>query len=189
VLNITLQFLKDELNTYLQARTGTITDVIKVCSIVDETGKYAFDKDLIGASIINIEEERILRSHLNQYELVNNQHVVLKPELKLNLYILFAANFKLYEVALKYLSHLLTFFQSHPMFTPTEYPALDQRIEKLIMELQSPSFEQLNQIWAFIGGKQLPSVLYKLRMVALQETAQSAIQPPLTIIRGDLRNR
>jgi hypothetical protein len=189
MLNITLQFLKEELNSYLHVRASTNSDVVKVSGIVDETGKYAFDKDLIAASIINIEEERILKSHLNQYELVNNQHVVLKPELKLNLYILFAANFKLYEVALKYLSHLLTFFQSNPIFTPTEYPALDQRIEKLTMELQSPSFEQLNQIWSFIGGKQLPSVLYKLRMVVLQETAQSAIQPPLTIISSDLRNR
>jgi hypothetical protein len=76
MLNITLQFLKEELNTYLHVRTGTSTDVVKVCGIVDETGKYEFDKDLIAASIINIEEERILKSHLNQYELVNNLHVV-----------------------------------------------------------------------------------------------------------------
>lgn len=189
MLNITIQFLKDELNTYLQVRAGTSTDVVKVCSVVDETGKYAFDKDSICASIINIEEERIVKSHLNQYELVNDHHVIIKPELKLNLYILFAANFKLYDVALTYISHLLTFFQAYPQFTPDAYPALDPRIEKLVMELQSPSFEQLNQIWAFIGGKQLPSVIYKLRMVVLQDTAQAAVQPPLTIINGQMRSR
>jgi hypothetical protein len=189
MLNETLQFLKDELNSYLHVRTGSTTDVIKVCSIVDETGKYAFEKDLIGVSIINIEEERILKSHLNQYEMVNNQHVMVAPELKLNLYILFAANFKLYDVGLRYLSLLLTFFQAHPVFTPVEYPDLDQRIERLVVELQCPSFEQLNQIWAFIGARQLPSVIYKVRMVPLRETAQSAVQPPLTIISATMGNR
>ena len=49
--------------------------------------------------------------------------------------------------------------------------------------------EQLSQIWAFIGGKQLPSVLYKLRMVALQEATQSAIQPPLKVLATSLGNR
>lgn len=187
MLDITLQFLKDELNSYLHARTGSSAEVVKLSKLVDEAGKYAFDKDTICATIINIEEERTVKEHLPHYSQVNGQHVILMPELKLNLYVMFAANFKLYDVALKYLSHLLIFFQAHPMFIASEYPALDQRIEKLTMELQSPSFEQLNQIWAFIGAKQLPSLIYKLRMVVLQDTAEAAIQPPLQTLSTSFR--
>jgi hypothetical protein len=114
---------------------------------------------------------------------------VLEPELKLNLYVLFAANFKKYEEALKYISYVLTYFQAHPAFTSVEYPALDPRIEKLTAELQSLSYEQLNQIWAFIGGKQLPSVIYKIRMVSIQSLAPRAIQPPVMEINTNLHRQ
>ena len=71
------------------------------------------------------------------------------------------------------------YFQAHSSFTFEEYPALDPRIGKLTVELQSLNYEQLNQVWAFIGGKQLPSAIYKFRMVVLQDDVQTAI--PLLI--------
>ena len=188
MINIALQFLKDEANTYFFTRTGSNSVEIKMTKIVDEAGKYAFSEETIGVSILNIEEERIFKSQLPDYKYVNGQHVVLEPELKLNLYVLFAANFKLYDEALKYISLLITFFQSHPYFTPDVYPGLDSRITKLIVEMQSLNYEQLNQIWTFIGGKQLPSIVYKVRLVVLQDENQVAIQPPLTIIKTNLRS-
>jgi len=180
MLDIALKFLRDELNTYLLTRSGSDTIKVKLSKVVDEAGKYAFEQELIGASIINIEEERTVKTHLPEYTYVNGQHVVREPELKLNLYVMFAANFKIYDEALKFISHILTYFQSQPSFTREEFPGLDPRIEKLTLELQSPGYEQLNQIWAFIGGKQLPSVIYKVRMVILEPEAPAAVQPPLT---------
>jgi hypothetical protein len=189
MLDIALQFLKDELNSYLLTRTGSNAVEVKMSKLVDEAGKYAFDDGTIGAAIINIEEERTFKSHLPDYAYVNGQHVALEPDLKLNLHVMLAANFKLYDVALKYIGLVLTYFQSHSSFTCEEYPALDARIRKLIVELQSLSYEQLNQIWAFIGGKQLPSVVYKVRMVVIQDEAQMAVQPPITTIKADIRSR
>ena len=157
--------------------------------MVDEAGKYAFDQETIGLSVINIEEERTVKTHLPEYTYLNGQHVVSEPELKLNLCVLFAANFKVYDEALKYISHILIFFQSHPVFTQEEYPGLDPRIEKLTLELQSPTYEQLNQIWTFIGGKQLPSILYRVRMVVLEAETPSAVQPPITKIRTVIQGR
>jgi hypothetical protein len=189
MLDIALQFLKDELNTYIHTRTSSNTEVVKMSRVVDDAGKYAIDEDTIGASIINIEEERAFKSQLPEYTTISGQHVVLEPELKLNLHVLFAANFKFYDVALKHISHVLTFFQLYPSFTPDEHPALDARIGKLILELQSLNYEQLNQIWAFIGGKQLPSVIYKARMIVIQDRAQKAVQPPVTAISTSIQSR
>lgn len=179
MLDVALQFLTDQLNSHLHAVSGVSAAEVRMGKVVDEGGKYAIPQDSVGAALINIEEERVLKSHLPEYGVVNGQHAVLEPDLKLNLQILFAANFKLYDVALKYISLILTYFQSHQSFTPSEYPALDQRITKLALELQSLSFEQLNQIWAFIGGKQLPSVVYRVRMVMLQDRTPKIIQPPI----------
>ena len=186
MLDIALKFLRDELNTYLLAQTGSNTVDVKLSRLVDESGKYAIEEDSLCATVIHIEEERIFKSQLPEYIYVNGQSLVLAPELKLNLHLLFAAHFKLYDQALKFISYVLTYFQSHVSFTSDSYPALDARVGKLTVELCSLTYEQVNQVWAFIGGKQLPSVIYKMRMVVLQDDAPVAVQLPLTTIDTNL---
>ena len=190
MLDIALKFLTDELKSYLSIRAGSNSaEVVKMSRLVNQEGKYAFDEETMAATIINVEEERTFRSQLPDYTYRNGQHVVLEPEIKLNLHVMFAANFKQYDTALKYISHVLMYFQSHSYFASEEYPALDERIGKLTTELQSLSYEQLNQVWAFIGGKQLLSVIYKVRMVILQDEAQMTIQPPLTVINTQIKSQ
>jgi hypothetical protein len=36
-------------------------------------------------------------------------------------------------------------------------------------ELYTLSFEQINYLWASLGGKQMPFVMYKLRLVAITD--------------------
>ena len=72
--------------------------------MVDETGKYAIKSETIGIALINIEEERVIKAQLSDYSSVNGQHLKREPELKLNLYVMIAANFTHYDVSLKYLS-------------------------------------------------------------------------------------
>jgi hypothetical protein len=189
MLDVALKFLEGELNTYLLTQSGSSSVKVELSKLVDETGKYGFetgDVGTIGVSIINVEEDRIFKSQAPERTFVGGQQIVIEPELKLNLHVIFAANFKKYDQALKYISYILTYFQSHPVFSATEYPALDPRIEKLTTELQSLNYEQLNQVWAFIGGKQLPSVIYKIRMIALQDISATTIQRSLLEINTNI---
>lgn len=188
MLDIALKFLRDELRSYIVARTASTLVDVKLSKMVDEAGKYAFLEDNIGLSLINIEEERTLKEQLPRYNL-NTSSFVHEPELKLNLHIMLAANFRQYDMALMYLSHILTYFQSHPVFTSEKYPGLDSRISKLVLELQSLSYEQLNQIWASVGGKQLPCMIYKVRMVVLQDTEPAGIKVPITTIATTTENK
>jgi hypothetical protein len=192
MLDIALKFLTSELNTYLSTRMTPPDDgeFVKMSRLVGDDGKYILTNKM-AASIINIEEDRIFKSQTPDHTYKNGKHVVLEPELKLNLHVIFTAheNNDMYGEALKRISHVLTFFQSHPAFTPAEYPALDPSIEKLTMELQSLSYEQLNQVWAFIGAKQLPSVIYKVRMVSLQSVVPTVVQLPIMEIITNLHNQ
>ncbi|QSQ13857.1 DUF4255 domain-containing protein [Myxococcus landrumensis] len=189
MLDIALKFLAQELNAYLLTRTGSEFGKAEMTRLVDDTGKYVLKEDQLGVSLIHLEEERVLKSQMPETRLTGGKHVLLEPPLKLNLHILYAARFTHYDQALRYLAHVLTFFQAHPSFTPEAYPGLDGRIEKLTAELQSLSYEQVNQVWAFVGGKQLPSAIYKVRMVLLQDTAQTSIQQPLTQLDTHLHSR
>ncbi|HVY04716.1 MAG TPA: DUF4255 domain-containing protein [Burkholderiales bacterium] len=182
MLDLALKFLTDELNAFLIARTGSTFGSAVATRLATDAGKWAIPDDQLGVALINIEEERAMRSQVPHATYVDGRHVVLEPEIKLNLYVLFAAYFGQYDQGLRQLSHVITFFQSHPIFTPDRYAALDPRIEKLAVDLISPTFDQLNQIWTFVGAKQLPSALYRLRMVILQDDEPGAIHPPITKI-------
>ena len=179
MIDVALKFLVAELNGYLFARTGTLGNA-DLSRIVDDTGKIAFGPPAIGVAVVNIDEERVMKSHLPSTVLINGKQLLLEPELKLNLTIIIAANYTKYEDALRQLSWVLTFFQAHPGFTRDRFPTLDPRIERFVVELSSLTYDQLNQLWSCNGGRQLPSVVYRVRLVAVQDVEPMAIQPPVT---------
>ncbi len=189
MLDVATKFLISELNTYLLARTDSDAVTVEFCKVVDDAGKWAIPEDHVGVSIIHIEEDRTFKAQLPATTLVNGQHVVLEPEVKVNLHLLFSANFKTYEQAIKYISLVLTFFQARTVFSQDAYPNLDPRIYKLTAELQTLNYEQLNQVWAFVGAKQLPSVIYKVRLVVIQDIDQPSIGRPIVEISTDLHQR
>lgn len=175
-------FLTDEVNAYLRKRTGDTGDVVDAGTIVDDTGKWTVPDGQMRLSLINIEEERVTRSQVPERRYVDGHHVVLQPDLKLNLLVMVAARLKDYRDSLRYLSLVMTFFQSHPTFNASDDPALDPRIARLNVELLSYGPEQLNQLWAYVGGKYLPSVLYRIRLITLQDEEPMAIGQPIVEI-------
>ena len=132
--------------------------------------------DKIVLSLVNVEEESSLK---------NNQHYTRdltakttdyhNPKVNINLYVMFTCNATFYENAMTYLSRIIRFFQSKNVFTETNSVAisginpLDQfGTFKIMMDLHTPSFEQANHLWGMLGGKQLPYVMYKIRVLDLE---------------------
>jgi hypothetical protein len=60
---------------------------------------------------------------------------------------------------------VISFFQRNPIFTQTEIPTLPNfGLDKILFDLHSTGFEELNQLWGIMGGKYIPSVIYKMRL-------------------------
>src|SRR5205085_5404561 len=97
--------------------------------------------------------------------------IVKNPPVHLNLTLLFTAVKApgAYQTALQSLQHTIQFFQSKYIFDHTNTPLvdLDRKIEKLILEMVSINIEQLNQLWAILGGRYQPSVIYRARMITI----------------------
>jgi uncharacterized protein DUF4255 len=182
MLHLAADFLTKELNAWLLQRTGGSFGAAMLTRIATDAGKWAFDEDRVGVALINVEEERTVKTQVPQPAFVEGRQVLREPELKINFYLLFVAYFQNYQQGLKQLSLVLTFFQSRPLFTRTRYPGLDPRIEKLGVDLMSLGYEQLNQVWTFVGAKYLPSVVYRVRLVALQDDEPASVAPPITRI-------
>ncbi|MDD5034760.1 MAG: DUF4255 domain-containing protein [Methylococcaceae bacterium] len=91
------------------------------------------------------------------------------PPLNLNLFILVTAHFGAnYLEALKFLSAALAFFQSNPVFSPHSGPAFPEGLDKLSLDMVSLDMQTQNYLWSNLGGKYMPSVLYKARMLNIQ---------------------
>jgi hypothetical protein len=45
---------------------------------------------------------------------------------------------------------------------------------RFTVELYTPTFEELNYIWGTLGGKQLPSALYKVSMIQIERNIAQA---------------
>jgi hypothetical protein len=182
MIHLAADFLTREFNAWLAQSSGGDELGSVLTRIATDAGKWAIPNDKIGVALVNVEEERALKSQLPQASYVAGRQVLVEPEIKLNLHLLFAAHFNQYDVALRQLSCVLTFFQGHPVFTRERYPGLDRRIQKLGVDLIGLGFEQLNQLWAFVGAKQLPSAVYRVRLVALQDDAPADVRPPIGAI-------
>lgn len=124
-------------------------------------------------SLVNVEEERLAKSS-NNFVRVNDKVEYKNPKIFLNLYCLFSVNHTSYDTSLQYLSLIMQFFQyrnfiNHKNTPPDNGLSLDQKIDRLIFDMISMNFEQVNHLWATLGGKYLPSVLYKVRMVTIED--------------------
>jgi hypothetical protein len=178
-----LKFIAEEVNNYLLTKLS-FSDTHKI--VLDNIARLqdgGGNTNKIILSLVNIEEDRLSKNPDNFYKTDDNKVVYKNAPVHVNLYCLFAYNHgesdnestNHYEEALLYISYVVRFFQHRNVFTPANSPALDSGIEKLLMELHTLGFEQLNHLWAVMGGKYLPSVLYKMRLVVLDENLQSGV--------------
>ena len=175
MINETLKFLAEEVNRFLSQKLGAITDPRLILGNVAK----AMDNDLSGSnsltnkailSLVNLEEDRVSKQPEN-YVRTDTGLLYKNPRVHLNLYVLFAINRTEYTDSLKWLAYIIQFFQYQNVFTPISHPSLDNKTEKLVVDLCTLNFEQINHLWSTLGGKYIPSVLYKVRQVTIDEDA------------------
>ncbi|WP_183576350.1 DUF4255 domain-containing protein [Mucilaginibacter sp. X5P1] len=170
MIDTALDFISKRLNAFLRVKyqdQSNSIDYIQLNniawndqSISQPTTNNAF------ITLVNIEEDRVSKSPDN-YIRTNTGIVYQNPTIFLNLYVLFAANLNSYEESLTRLSYIIQFFQFQNVFTTLDSPGLPQGIDKLIFDLKTLSFQDLNNLWGILGSKYLPSVVYILRLVTI----------------------
>jgi hypothetical protein len=160
-----LQVIKNDLGAFLKNRLEEREDVVILSGLMNNAdGSFAVGgENKLICSLLNIEQERInLNAPMGGNALVN-------PPFNLNLYVLFAAYYPPanYVRALKALSLTIAYFQGKQVFTPANTPGLPAGVEKMVVELVNVDLKDLSNFWTALGAKQLPAVLFKIRMVSI----------------------
>lgn len=168
-----LIFLKNQLNAYLELKSGRqpAEPTEEIVEFLKDAGDATtFKLGAVSALLINIEEEKILRS-ADPFTTVDSNGVSRKvqPEIRLNLYVLFVAHFDPYEEGLTFLSLIIKYFLHNRQFNHHNAPALSDEVEQLVMELITLPFSEQNEVWNALRTAYLPSVLYKVKMVVFRD--------------------
>ena len=188
-----MTFLRDQLNQYLKLKANILEDKVGFIK-GDNSEAVNFETDSITLMLVNLEEERVLRP-ADRYEVTirNGLRIGGSPEIRLNLFVLFVARFNDYTQSMKLLSLVMQFFQSHFVFDHENSPDLSQDIEKLIVELNTLSFNEQNEIWNALRRTYLPSALYKIRMIVFRDIETLAVGSEVgsmerTLLKNDNHN-
>jgi hypothetical protein len=124
----------------------------------------------INLMVVNITQERVLRAADPYTRFAGDgSRVTTNPDLRIELWLLFAARFKTYEDGLTALSPVLRYFQRNFVFEPGSTPDLDPRISRLSVELRTQNFSEQNDLWGSLRIAYHPSLLYKAGLLVFQD--------------------
>jgi len=197
MIRTALEFIKKQLDTYIVDREQDAANylpdsVVELQSVIGPDGALIdIDAHHITLMLAGLEEERREGKRPYYQPTDDKQFLKLNPPVELNLYVLFIAHKKDYKTALRDLSNVVSFFQANPVFDRERNPSLNatvlepdkkpwQMIERLVFTLHTLSFEQQNNLWAMLGSKYIPSVVYKLKMITVFETKGNEKTPAIT---------
>ena len=191
----TLQILKEQLENYF-SDIGLADSIILDNIALWESGNNDSDRmsDKIVVTLLKLEEEATMKNSPH-YKLTNSKTEYKNPPVHLNLFLLISANYQSYDKALRNIAKIIEFFQSKKVFTSTNtvYNRSNVSIDELDqfrfnLDLYTPTFEELNNIWGTMGGKQMPSVLYKVQLIQIESDKKLAAAEVITHIGGTLKD-
>jgi len=197
MIRTSLEFIRKELESYIvereqDAANYSIGNVVDLKPVIKANGDLNItDTTHVTMMMAGAEETRREGKRPYYVPVESNQYMRLNPPVELDLFILFIAHNSHYETALRDLSDVAGFFQANPVFTQQQFPALNasvtdpvnkpwQLIERLTFKLCNLSFEQQNNLWAMLGGKYLPSLVYKMTMLTVFDTKGKDRSPAIT---------
>lgn len=157
-----------ELNDYFKSRFDIGEDRLVLSNLINQDGSVAVEgSNKVVCSLVNIQEETTLKATAGTSSF-GGSFAVGGADIHVNLTIMFSAFFsgKNYVEALKFLSGVIYFFQSKPVFSTSNSPGLSSNIDKACFDLTSLSYHDLNSVFAMMGAKYMPTVVYRVRMLS-----------------------
>jgi hypothetical protein len=175
-----LIILKDKLN---DSEKGLMDDDGEI-AVVDDIAKHDDEAEVLDnkvvISLLNVEEESTLKNRSWYTRKTISEDPPLynmkkqNPPAYLNLYVMISANRTAYDKALSNISKVIEIFQTNNVL---EYVDADETKNfRFRIELHSIPFDQLSYVWGLLGGKVMPSVLYKISVIKIEAVDETPIK-------------
>lgn len=180
MIDIALNKLRNELQLYLTAARPVTLDNV---ALIESADKVTALGDHVIITLVNIEEESSLKNGLHYRRTPIGGIEYENPPVYLNLYLLFTANFpRNYDVSIMLLGRIIQFLQGQNSFIISS----EEGESQLTLDLYTMTFEQINHLWGSLGGKQIPFVMYKARLVKISDRKSQGTGSPIIEIEGSV---
>jgi Pvc16 N-terminal domain len=183
MLDAAIGLIAAQLNQALRSAFQLSEDLVMVTNLVDVSGNVPVTAtNRLVLFLANIERETVIAGQGMRVAAGGGDRDVVaqtSAAVHLNLMLMFAANFggNQYTEALKFIAATVGFFQGRALFDHHNSPDLDPRIERLVLEMESLDLAELANLWGILGGKYVPSVLYRMRMISFDSGHITQLAP------------
>lgn len=191
-----LQIITEEVNNFFNIEIEEKpVSLDNIAFIESEANDNSSTSNNVILSLLHTEEEATLKN-ISNHQIEGTKVVYKNNKVYLNLYIMFSINRSDYTESLKSISKIIEFFQSKRVFTQNN-TSFDRELDgmdkvkdfRFTVELFSPSFEEMNFIWGTLGGKQYPSVIYKVNVLEIERDITQSEGSLITEINGSLNHK
>lgn len=177
LLKNSIEFLKKKVNNYYNGG-DSIVEVTNIATLNDGD-EFLESISPIILSVVNIEEDRLAGSPSVYQPTKDSREPIDRyknPAQHFVTSILFTAYHKNgsdnnYLEGINKLETVIRCFQEQQVFYVKEKEEVDPSDEdhvKLVLNMKSLNLNEQNQLWAMLGNRYMPSVLYKMRMISIQ---------------------
>ncbi|WP_298293116.1 DUF4255 domain-containing protein [uncultured Litoreibacter sp.] len=184
----TILFIEKRLNQYLMSRFPSASDWVVTSSVTGPGGTPPLaTNNKIVLTLVNIERDATATATHPKSKVEDKSIAKMNPAMRINLDILVSAQFETnYSDGLVLLSAALGFFQGSSHYTASSAPDLPQGLDKLTTEWVDQNRQELHNLWTVLGGKYMPSMMFKLRMLSVQESWVTEDVPIITGTSSDV---
>ena len=187
MIGSTLNFIANHLDTIVRQRMNLTPAEKKVIlsPFVDLNGSVAIqEENTLVLFPVNIQKDAIATSRPIPPQ-VGTGVISSPPPLHLNVYLVLGVYYKAAQLryGLDLLTTAISILQGQPLWDQQNTPGLPGAVHKLIFEMESLDFHQQSHIWGHLGGKYLPSVVYKMRMIIINDGKVYGVLPEIQHIQ------
>lgn len=191
----TLQIIKEQLEAYfVSVGLGKIVILDNIALWQSGGDDSTRLEGKVVLTLLKMDEEATLKNFPN-YQVREGKTEYRNPPVNLNLYLLIGANCDSYEKSLRAISKTIQFFQGKKVFTSANtvynrnnvsFDVLDQF--RFVLDLYTPTFDELNNVWGILGGRQLPSVIYRIQLIQIEQDKIQSAAEVITQIGGEFKH-
>jgi hypothetical protein len=180
-----LDKLSKKITSEIATANNGVTVSIELTNVatLNDGDEFLKEKSSMILSVVNIEEDKTLKNQSLYKEYSGNGNSIekyKKPAQNLIFSLLFTSynkNQNKYAEGLDKLEYIIKCLQNNNVFYYDDTTLFEQTevsenqaksLNKIILDLVSLKPDQLNQMWSYLGSRYMPSVLYSMRMIRVQ---------------------
>lgn len=174
-----LRMIQEALRRFLRPASATLPQQRVLICPAAAHGNIPLPGNCLSISLLGLEPE-IHAFHPTPQSIKS-------PPLDMNILVLIVANFTDYEESLKFLHRALCCFQAKSVLRATDFPNLPFTPIRLHIEPHFLTLDQQNHLWSSLHRPLLPFMVYRLRMIRIQnQNVTDTLASPVSDFHPDL---